>query len=717
MSAVIAYQCAPVFLKNDVLRWGESTFRVIQVNQSYVFLFELEKNRGVPMPYESAELVSLLMDNVIDILEHHEYVVPPLSLSSRAGAKEEALARYELILPIVENDRYLDSYTRGPLVKKQIDVTGVSKVKLYRMLRNFWTYGQSIESLSTQYHNCGAPGKRRHLVDNKPGRKAKDGRKKSAIRGEQFVCWMNNAITVYYLAKKKDLTYSYRRFVTTCKAQVPGITDDEIPSIDSFRNIVKRYYSLNHVTQKRNGNNTYNKDNRSLSGSATASAWGPGARYEIDATVIDVHAVSEHDRSCVLRKPILYLVVDLATRYIVGYYIGFYSPSFRTATLALLSAVQDKTHLLKKYGISPEVCSHWPGVGLPASLLSDKAELFGLNGSHLADATNMIIENTGSGRSDAKGVVEKHLDIVQDAFSGDIAGKSTKASAKKAGAIDGRLTACLTLAEIEEIIISEIILRNNVHEMSGYDCEADMPDDMLLTPINVWNWGIENRTGFFENADEERIKIAVLPKATASVSTKGVKFNGLYYFSDELEKLGWFLRVRNNSTRPSSVEVLYDPMLVNQVHVIVPGSNALPVLCFLKPHSRAYVDCSFEEVKERLTIRTDTYKSYKVVGEDHKRKNEEKVIGILNNAIKEKKRAARKTAAQTRREIPENRRQARDEERLKIIDGFSPQQHESLDATYDRQLGAQDEFSNPELDALFNLDKDVKNETNGIDDE
>jgi hypothetical protein len=591
----------------------------------------------------------------------------------------------------------------------------MSKASIYRLLRLYWTHGQCVEALAKKYANCGAKGKLRIFTSKKPGKQNNDGKKLNAIRTEQHVAFMRRVIEVFYFAKKKDLTYTYRRFVTLCLENSDENQIDNIPSINSLKNLINRHYSLKQFARGRYDARVFNKDIRSLKGSATSSVSGPGDKYEIDATPMRIHVVSNHDRSRVLGKPTLYLVVDVYSHLIVGFYIGFYSASYRTATIAILSIVQDKEALLKKYDISPTICESWPALGLPNALLCDKAELFGLNGSNLVETTGMRIENTASGRSDSKGTIERYLGLVQEAFSGLVPGKSSIAVNKKAGAVDGRLTACISLHEFEEIVISKIVLINNCRIMHGYNGEKDMPDDMPVTARNVWDWGIANRTGTLSKVNEENLKTAVLPKETATVSTLGVLFKKLFYYSTELEELDWFLRIKNNRSRPVSVEVLFDPMIVNQIYVIAPGVSNKTFTCLLKPQSRAYVDSSFYEVE--LRMKQSTKANCTLDYDEALRITEEKTITIVNNAEKAKKRVPKKSAAQIKREIPINKDFSREEECQKLINEFSPQQLVPLGATEIGLTKTQDEFGNPELDELFNLDKEVTNVANGIDDE
>jgi hypothetical protein len=203
--------------------------------------------------------------------------------------------------------------------------------------------------MATQLHKCGAPGKPRTLKDKKPGPKSKYGIKIAAVGTDEIVKLMNRIISTFYFSQNRSVPYAYRRFVTLCKSKSYELADEQIPSQESFRHVIERHYALYIIVRNRTDPLVFLKDIKPLRRSVTASVIGPGSTYELDATVIEINIVCESDRRMVLGKPILYLIVDVFSRLIVGFYIGLYSPSFRTATLALLNAVQDKTHLLKQY--------------------------------------------------------------------------------------------------------------------------------------------------------------------------------------------------------------------------------------------------------------------------------------------------------------------------------------------------------------------------------
>jgi len=50
-------------------------------------------------------------------------------------------------------------------------------------------------------------------------------------------------------------------------------------------------------------------------------------------------------------------------------------------------------------------------------------------------------------------------------------------------------------------------------------------------PLELWNWGITNRSGKLRSVDADTVKLCLMPTVTATVKGKGIKFKNLYYSS------------------------------------------------------------------------------------------------------------------------------------------------------------------------------------------
>ena len=59
--------------------------------------------------------------------------------------------------------------------------------------------------------------------------------------------------------------------------------------------------------------------------------------------------------------------------------------------------------------------------------------------------------------------------------------------------------------EFTKIILNSVLMHNQTHEIRSYDRDIDMPTDLPNIPLQLWNWGIQNRTGKLRTASERAI--------------------------------------------------------------------------------------------------------------------------------------------------------------------------------------------------------------------
>lgn len=113
---------------------------------------------------------------------------------------------------------------------------------------------------------------------------------------------------------------------------------------------------------------------RPLTGSATAETWGPGSRFLIDATMADIYLVSRDDRSRIVGRPVIYVVIDVWSRLIVGLYVAIEDASWTSAMMALANAACSKVAFCLEHGVEIDE-AEWPAANIGARLLSDHGEV------------------------------------------------------------------------------------------------------------------------------------------------------------------------------------------------------------------------------------------------------------------------------------------------------------------------------------------------------
>ena len=172
---------------------------------------------------------------------------------------------------------------------------------------------------------------------------------------------------------------------------------------------MKKTYQSEEKLRKRKGNRKYELNHRAVLGTSVGDLYGPGTKYQIDATIADVYIVSSFNRNWIIGRPVIYVVIDVFSRMVVGLYVGLEGPSWFGAMMALANTASDKVSYCKQYGIDITK-EEWDCHYLPQTLLADRGELEGYNVERLISAFHMKVENTPPYRADWKGIVDSILE-------------------------------------------------------------------------------------------------------------------------------------------------------------------------------------------------------------------------------------------------------------------------------------------------------------------
>ena len=135
---------------------------------------------------------------------------------------------------------------------------------------------------------------------------------------------------------------AYLKLLQLYKATFGAVPTEELPTIMQLRHFYRREYKPLDAVVKRTPKHIYNKDVRPLHSTSTAETLGPGSRFQIDATIADVYLVSATNRKRIVGRPVIYFIIDVFSRLIVGIYIGFEGPSYVSAMQALSNAARTK---------------------------------------------------------------------------------------------------------------------------------------------------------------------------------------------------------------------------------------------------------------------------------------------------------------------------------------------------------------------------------------
>ncbi|MEI4827979.1 Mu transposase C-terminal domain-containing protein [Bacillus sp. FJAT-53711] len=319
---------------------------------------------------------------------------------------------------------------------------------------------------------------------------------------------------------------------------------------------------------------------------------GPGARFEIDATVGNVYLVSRFNKGWGVGRPIIYLVIDVYSRLIVGMHVGLDHPSWNGVMMAIMNTTQNKIEFCKEYSI--EITEgKWPSAHVPERFLADRGEALYKGATSFIEGINVSVDHTASYRADMKGTIERSFASLDAALKPFLPGY-IETDFQERGAKDPRKQAALTVEQYTKIIIY-FILHHNSRYMKEYKRNKEMIEqDVSPIPTELWQWGIKNRSGKLRSFPQEFVRFCLLPRAQATVTQLGIKFKKMHYTCNTAITEQWFSKAAIKGNW--KVQIAYNPRNLNHIYIIMVGEEKIEK-CELLEKDNIYRDRWLEEIE------------------------------------------------------------------------------------------------------------------------
>lgn len=603
---------------NAIIEWLEpddrkgEMARVLYVDSQSgeVVLFPLPGDKDFPHVVSAEELADDLENGVAFIKPIDPYPsnkawdedIKPKYVKKRDKAWETIKG-----IALQEPDIY-DCDVRGKLVVDAADRAKTYPKSIYRYLRQYWCRGKVKNALLPDYDKCGGRGK-----DKSTNEGVKRGRPRIIKSTPE-----DDGVNVTPLIKanirevldkvfnktdekpvRKCYTHFLKKYCSIGEEEdkdgnmvpIPAPAEECI-TIDQFRYWLKKLLGIKESIIARKGRRKFNLKHREILKESTSDAFGPGHIYQVDATIADTYLVSSLDRTKIIGRPILYFVMDVFSRMIVGFYIGLSGPNYIGAAMALENAASNKAEFCQKYGITIDL-EEWPVMSFADFLVADRAELLSNQSDHLVNAFSMTILNTPSYRADLKGIVEQQFHRANEDVVHWTPGAVLKDSMAR-GEKDPRLSAGLTINEFTKVIIYMILNHNQSHFLEGYPLLPEMlADGVSPIPIDLWNWGLDNRMGCLKSFTKEDLITGLMPSAFATITKSGIKFKNRYYSCPRAEEEGWFVVARKSGV--VKVKASYDPRQSDTIYIHSHKDNDL-IECSLLEKSQKFEGQRDEDV-------------------------------------------------------------------------------------------------------------------------
>ena len=580
-------------------RTDNSSFRILYISpdRTEAYWISLTTSRQVP--------VAMPLSDVEDGIRSGRYGITSDFLAGRdphpgKTALELRDKAWNLISGIVSAEPSVyHARERSALLRETSERTGTNVTNLYKYLARYWKGGMTPNALLPLYENCGKCSDPYNGTSKRRGRKKVKGAEGKILIKEDIQHFTDAVFTWYMSKEQLSLEKTYKKmldtyYVTENENGVPIRLDpDLVPSRTQFLYWYRKNRNILEETRARNGSRNYPLNSRATIEKTETFLSGPCASSQIDATIADIFLVSRNDRTKIVGRPVMYFLMDSFTRIVLGLHITLESPSWRSATMCILNAMEDKQEFCARYGIriSPD---EWPCHHIPRMLVGDRGEMESAAADLLVSQLGIRIENTPPYRGDLKGIIERHFHTVNIDMA-DLPGKMESDFGERCTE-DYRLNARLTLNEFITIIIHCVLLYNNYHYMEYYGRTMQMRQ-MGIKPVprDLWNFGMKYLSGIQRTIDRAAARYALLPSDKASITSHGILFKGFYYGCEQGFREHWFDSARVSGRE--AVSVSYDPRDASCIY-IKPSPDSCPVECFLLDSNKLSGRFSTEELDQ-----------------------------------------------------------------------------------------------------------------------
>ncbi|WP_322092522.1 integrase [Paraburkholderia bannensis] len=479
--------------------------------------------------------------------------------------------------------------TRRKRIIRYCKISGVSEATVYRTLRRYWQRGSTPAAAGDDYDLCGGRGTVRNWK-RRPGRKVTR-RKMSASAKSQEIRRLLSLAADYYFSfeyakgkraqKTLDQALGWVR-KTFLNNRAVYNDSGEMVSLQLDRSVVLTTRQLRyHIQQEytfverrihKVGLRQYLLHERPLAGWLRVSR-GPGERYHIDATVIDIYLVGQILRTRVIGRAVLYLVIDDYSGLYVGFYLTYDPACWDGAMMALAHAVSPKVPFCKSLGIDISE-EQWPASRLCEVLYADQGEVSSVHKAHpLINFYRVEVTNAPAYRPDLRSVMERRFGMLPRIWNSLVPGVVEKSSFDR-GVEHPAYHAALDIKEMRRII-TYAILSANQRVIRGYPTPPEMVDrGWAPTPLNLWRYGTEIN-GCGRHVDVAEFRSKMMPRLTVQIDGAGIVHNALRYQCPTLSLVERQAMARAR-TADTSVEIQFDSTDVSAIELLGLGE---PIRC------------------------------------------------------------------------------------------------------------------------------------------
>ncbi len=387
------------------------------------------------------------------------------------------------------------------------------------------------------------------------------------------------------------------------------------PTYKQFYYHLKNHFSTEEIEKKLTSDREYRNNKRILSGRPAEDAVRPGDILEGDALEADIYVVSNYDRSQLIGRPVVYMLVDTYTHCVVAVSVTFENNSNLALSSLMINLFEDKNEASNRYNVKIDTAA-WPSGFIPHEIRCDRGSDFASDAFQIiCNELNIrrVLEEPGFGSM--KGTVEQTFRQFQMIFRREFENKGV---IQKRHDSTHMKNACITINEFAQMLYLFVVYHNTRASRTLYLDKEMIESGVTNIPIKVWDYGVKKNgiPRIVPSSELDNVYFRLMPKDKATISKAGIIYKGLYYKvigdPDLLVRVSASsdnaYRRDANGNRLNYMDIRYDPRSVNCLYYEKNGEVRKLFLNTSK--SNSFRDMTWRNYLEVRQLKKATEKDY-----------------------------------------------------------------------------------------------------------
>lgn len=502
---------------------------------------------------------------------------------------------------------------KAALIRLTVDDALCSRPEAYKLWGVLVRHGFNVLSLIPRFAFCGGPGVPRPVNESrkKAGPKKQGGASPEDVsQPQRGLTEADHAIILHHYRRFQQAGLSgrtlYERIIefgyVTEYAEEGGKRLPVLPPKGTFPNsrqvrhvIESRVSDFERVLRKTSSGH-FQRNLRGMRGRSHSGVAGPGHTYAIDSTIGDIYLRSAVNPAWIIGRPIVYVVVDVYSTAVVGFYVCLEGPAWRDAKLAVYCALCGASELTSLIG-APSIQSLWPTPTLPFKLRGDRGEYLSAGARQTGIDLTLDYEFAPPRRPDWKGVVEVLHRISKDQQFTFLPGAFDARRRELELRQSRRHESALNLREYAQYLHSRFEYYNLYADRSSRMSAEMIAAGVEPTPAGLWRFGHEAGFGYQRAESEDLLVRCLLRQGSATIRRDGIFFESQEYSTTSSDELAeWTRRARRSGV--IELPVYFHPSSLEKIRWMAPTEGMCTLT--MRGNARATPDLTLYDWRDAL---------------------------------------------------------------------------------------------------------------------